>query len=156
MNGQKENNADGVVAGKIQTAKDAKDANGILVFIFAWFAWLAVETQNRAPPGAAIRKAVAAFSPALGFSKRSAVRRGIFVATETKNSFKLRQVRNMPPRRGWGFWRRGGLQRFRSGWSFAEGFHLHCEDRVGLRKFFKLKPQNLGDDVIIGWLEFWR
>ena len=32
----------------------------------------------------------------------SAVRRGIFVASKIKQGFKLRQERNMPPRRGWG------------------------------------------------------
>src|ERR1035437_55630 len=31
------------------------------------------------------------------------------------NEFKLRQERNMPPRRGWGMGWRGWLQRFRSG-----------------------------------------
>jgi hypothetical protein len=46
-------------------------------------------------------------------TKRSAVRRGIVVASRIKQRFKLRQERNMPPRRGWRIWWRGWLQRFR-------------------------------------------
>ena len=38
-----ENNSEGVVAGGRQTAKYAKYANGNPVFIFAYFAWFAVE-----------------------------------------------------------------------------------------------------------------
>lgn len=39
----------------------------------------------------------------LEWDSPSAVRRGIFVETETKHIFKLRQERNLPPRRGSGF-----------------------------------------------------
>ncbi len=41
VNGQKENNSEGVEAGG--TAQDTKYANGIWIFHFAYFAWFAVE-----------------------------------------------------------------------------------------------------------------
>ena len=39
------------------------------------------------------------------------------------------------------------------GHGFADGFHLHGQNRVGIREFFECPAGNFGDDVVDGWFK---
>jgi hypothetical protein len=104
VNGQNENNSEGVVAGRRRMKY-----NSFRVDEFAG------TVSHGSPESIRGNRWADGFESLWdSWTKRSAVRRGIVVAAKIKQGFKLRQERNMPPRWGWGIGWHGWLQRFRS------------------------------------------